>query len=958
MLLDEDGAVFAISTVNAAGDKIASEEVLGVDVRSHPFYKSSENVVSANDYASLDPFIDIFGISQHYSQWLVAPVVIGGFNRGWVVLSYRFEREISHLLLSMFTRLIDQDYPVLESSLKSADNIVAGFGGDRLLNVDDDDYIQSIDKAIVFDLNGAPYTLRISYDMDKSLEPLRFYQMVLIYLAIALCLVLSSMLYILIFKVIVAPIRGLQEGAVRFLEGDFSHRISQSGRDELATLARVLNVMAGNINEARENLEHKVALRTRQAEDAAVQLQLVVDSAADAIITTSKSGDIISFNQSAVSMFSYEADNIVGINIKLILMKDVNNKDLSIQNTSDPKAHEAVTLNKMGHPSWVYVTVVAARTLAGDINIVTIRDITLSRDAERALIEAKDSAEASARYKSEFLASMSHEIRTPMNGVIGMLELLLRDELSPEQRRKADLAIGSARSLLTIINDILDFSKIEAGKLEIEIIEFNLLDLMEGFSKTIAYKAQEKGLELILDSLQLPHKAVRGDPTRLRQVLNNLAGNAIKFTAEGQVVVRAKIVVLLDDELQLQCSIEDTGVGISAEKRLSIFESFTQVDASTTRNYGGTGLGLAITRQLCELMGGDVSVESKEGEGSIFSFKIRLLATTPAERIDQGAERTVEGGGECVEKGSDEFTNSGAVLLVEPNSVSASVLQGQLQLAGCDVVLASSAEQAMEILCPSRTAEVVTVFDLAFITMAMAGVNGEQLARDIRQLPQFQSLCLIALTTIVYQGDNRHLLSLGFAGYFHKPLSRADLQRALAIGAEVAGLAGDAELDGSSNKPDLLPVASEARPQPQLDGWGGERMADIRILLVEDNKINQVVAEGLLESMGLSVDIAENGIEALARLASDETGEVYQLILMDCQMPEMDGYETSRNIRAHKAGESYSDISIVAMTANAMKGDREKCLAAGMNDYLSKPIDPDKLEAKLKHYLLTTEASL
>ena len=952
MLLDDESSVFAISTVNAAGEKIASENILGEDVKNHPFYNVTNGIVSAGDYAGIDPYIDLFGISKKFSRWSVAPVVIGGVNQGWVVLSYRFEYEISQLLMSMFSRLEDQDYPVLESSLVSAGEVVAGFGGE--LNLSDGGYVQSIDKQLVFDLGAVEYELRIRYDRDKSLAPLRFYEMTVLSIALSLCSILSLMLYWMINKNIAGPVRGLQEGAARFLEGDFSHRIFEVGHDELSNLAKVLNVMAANVSEARDNLEQKVAYRTSQAEDAATQLQLVVDSAADAIITTSASGDIISFSKSAVSMFLYQADKIVGINIRNILTKDVNDEGLSSTNADNPEGHEINALTKAGRPFPVFVTVVASHSLAGDIRIVTIRDITLSKEAERALIAAKDSAESSARYKSEFLASMSHEIRTPMNGVIGILDLLLRDQLNRDQRRKADLAISSARSLLTIINDILDFSKIEAGKLDVEVVEFNFLDLMENIAKTSALKAQEKGLELILDIVEIKNKIVLGDPTRLRQVLNNLLGNAIKFTADGQVVISVRVVVMVGDELQLQCSIEDTGVGISEEKQKFIFQSFTQVDASTTRHYGGTGLGLAIVKQLCELMGGGVKVVSKEGEGSLFSFTIALLAAKAVQGIDEALYFKGNSLPISRENIRSSESYSYVVLVVEANASCATALQRQLLLEGCDVVLVSSAEQAMEALCPGNSDVLDKVFDLALISLTMAGFSGENLARNIRQQTQLQSLCLIALTTMVYEGDIEHFLNLGFTGHFHKPLSRADLRAALDLRAESDTPVGVTALDNVKDPQGLLPVRPESGSKATPDAAEDASMEGARVLLVEDNKINQVVAEGLLESMGLLVDIAENGVEALNRLASDDTGELYRLILMDCQMPEMDGYEATRNIRDHGGGEVYSAIHIIAMTANAMKGDREKCLAAGMNDYLSKPIDPDQLEEKLNHYLLAT----
>lgn len=544
----------------------------------------------------------------------------------------------------------------------------------------------------------------------------------------------------------------------------------------------------------------------------------------------------------------------------------------------------------------------------------TYRDITEQYEVQKLKQQALDMAEASLKLKSEFLASMSHEIRTPMNGVIGMLGLLSQSQLSKQQKHHLSLASSSANSLLSLINDILDFSKIEAGKLDFESIEFDMLDQLGEFAESMAFKAQDKDLELILDVTQLNHSVVKGDPGRLRQILSNLVGNAIKFTHQGEVVIRANVEDI-GPRVRLTCSVNDTGIGIPADKLQGLFDSFTQVDASTTRQYGGTGLGLAIVKQLCDLMDGGIEVKSQQGKGSSFTFHV------------------------CFEKGDavsisspDVEIENRTVLIVDDNETNLEVLKGQLEVWGARVYVANDGFIALNVLNEKG----LDFFDVAVLDMQMPDMDGATLGKKIKEMPEGGLLPLIMMTSMSERGDTEFFKNLGFSAFFPKPATVSDLFDALKI-----VLAPD-----SKNQLTSIITSSQLASAHKRE-MAKDLPKQARLMVVEDNRINQVVLLGILENLGLVADVAGNGQEAIDLLVSCPEDAPYQLLIMDCQMPELDGYETTEAIRIGKAGNRFKDIPIIAMTANAMKGDEEKCKQAGMNDYATKPIDADVLQQKL-----------
>lgn len=763
-----------------------------------------------------------------------------------------------------------------------------------------------------------PYTIFIAFDTKKLHED-AFSLELSIVLPIALGIAfLVFVVYWIQKKVLIDPLKDINETLKRQKLSNEVLYLSVKNRDELGVVAKSYNELASEKSFKEHELE-SVRKYIDGITDQVPVLLAYIDS--DYIVRFAnhvherwydkKLSDII--GKYAIEVYGNDVFDKLYINANEVFRGTVAQFDLSAKYGGDTDMYTFVT--------WTPDFDQEGKVIG---SFICIEDRTQLKDAEEKLIEyandlefktwaledARDDAEKSAKAKSEFLATMSHEIRTPINGVIGMLNLLLKEQLNEKQLHYSRLAHSSAESLLSLINDILDFSKIEAGKLDIESIPFNLYEVVENLSDSFVYGIEEKGVELILDiNADVPFDVI-GDPSRIRQVLANFMSNAVKFTDSGSVTLQLKLLNREDDNAMVEIAVVDTGIGIPHEKQAALFQSFSQVDASTTRKYGGTGLGLAIVKQLVALMKGRVGFESEPGWGSRFWFSLPFKDVSETRTFKQNDAHVQL---ICVsdQEGYKSIEKHASLWACQVDFVD-SVDDCYQKIAHIDsriyrcIVLLNDLDQQSEIqrrVSQIRAPEIVEKVQVVPILSVSQISNNENSAAKLEGLVlsrPIKPFALFRMIQMIVEGEVAHISSQG------------------------------------------------SRPN---------RQDKLHVLLVEDNPINQEVACGILESLSVNVDVASNGLRALAKLC-EKGPAYYQIIFMDCQMPGIDGYETTGLIRRGNIGVDYTRVPIIAMTANAMKGDKEKCLDAGMSDYISKPIEVSLLENKLASWWQPNDSAI
>jgi two-component system sensor histidine kinase/response regulator len=735
---------------------------------------------------------------------------------------------------------------------------------------------------------------------------------------------------------ITRPVLAIANTAARVSSGDMTAVAPVMTEDEVGILARAFNEMThrlrllyeglqnkvaeleradGELRKYQEQLEDLVEKRTRELQNTLREMEAILENSLVGIMLL-RNRVVAKVNRRAAEILDYSPEEMIGKGVEPYHLSEEDagrfEKDYYRRLAEQKFIHIEYPLKrKDGSACWCQLSgkALAPPDLSQGV-IWVIDDITERRRAQEALQLAREEADTANRAKGDFLAHMSHEIRTPMNAIIGMSHLALQTDLTPRQLDYVEKIKSSAHSLLGIINDVLDFSKIEAGKLEMERIDFMLDEVLESLTSVTTLKAEEKGLELLFSVAPEVPPYLVGDPLRLGQVLINLTNNAIKFTEKGEIVIRVEMEETSSDTARLKFSVEDTGIGLTEEQMERLFQSFSQADDSTTRRYGGTGLGLAICKRLVELMGGDIRVESKPGEGSIFSFTAAFgLSRKRCDRTLPSAD-----------------LHAMRALVVDDNETSRQILQANLAGFHFQVETAPSGPQALEVL--ERATREGNPFDLVLMDWKMPRMDGIETSMRIKNNPGLARIPAILMVT-AYGRE------------------------------EIMQQAREAELDGFLIKPVNQSVLFETilsifgKEQTQRLTTSNGRMPDssvlagihgAHVLLVEDNVLNQQVASELLEAAGFKVSVAGNGREAVDAALEN----AYDLVLMDIQMPEMDGLEATRLIRSN---EHLKGLPIVAMTAHAMAGDREKSIDAGMNDHITKPIDPEELYATLLRWI-------
>jgi len=764
-------------------------------------------------------------------------------------------------------------------------------------------------------LNGEPIgTIFIESDLTDLRERLmRFLEIdfLVLLVSLAVAFLLSTRLQ----HVISGPIQELARTASSVsTQENYSIRATKRGNDEIGVLFDQFNGMLERLQQrdvalqrAHDDLEKRVAERTSY-------LNALIQNSPLGILVVDSAQKVQLCNSAFEKLFEHAREWVIGKPIASVFADAeplLEGHRLALDETP---IHRLARLQRKDE-SFLDVEVhsvglMVNGELRGSLGIY--QDISVRKRAEEEMKRAKEAAEETSRAKSEFLANMSHEIRTPLNGVMGMTDLALDTELTKEQREYLDTVKMSADSLLRVINDILDFSKIEAGKVDLDMADFDLRDNLEGLLKTLALRADEKGLELLCEIAPEVPNVVNGDSSRLNQVILNLVGNAIKFTHQGEVALKVGLEKEEGQECILHFTVTDTGIGVPLEKQKLIFDPFSQADTSTTRKYGGTGLGLTISARLVGMMGGEIWMESEVGKGTQFHFTTRVVSRGEAVLVGTIAPA--------------EVLQGAKVLIVDDNRTNRRILEGMLARWEMKSTSVEGGEQALAEL--SEAQRMGKPYGLILTDVHMPVMDGFELIEQVRSRPELSTATILMLTSAGHRGDAERCRELGVAAYLLKPIRQSELREAIA------------RVLGAREQTGAIPLVTRYSLQDARDPE-----TVLRLLVAEDNPVNQRLAVRLLEKRGHRVVLASTGREALEALAK----ETFDLVFMDVQMPEMDRIEATGRIRKQEIGTERHQI-VIALTAHVMKGDRDRCLAGGMDDYLSKPIRPQELDAMLAKY--------
>jgi PAS domain S-box-containing protein len=749
-------------------------------------------------------------------------------------------------------------------------------------------------------------------DLQERLTRFLKIDFLVLLVSMAVAFLLSSRLQ----RVISGPIRELADtaSAVSARE-NYSLRATKRGNDEIGLLFDQFNSMLDRLQQrdmalrqAHDSLEKRVAERTSY-------LNALIQNSPLGIMVVDAEENVQLCNSAFEKLVNCRQQDIVGKSIasafsdveplleahRLAVDETPINRMARLQREDQPPVD--IELHTVG--------LMVDGKLVGSLGLY--QDVSIRTRAVEEMKRAKDAAEIASQAKSEFLANMSHEIRTPLNGVMGMTDLALDTELTKEQREYLDTVKISADSLLTVINDILDFSKIEAGKVELDFADFDLRDNLEGILKTLALRADEKNLELLCEIAPEVPGIVHSDSNRLDQIIVNLVSNAIKFTQEGEVALKVQLETKEGQDCILHFTVADTGIGVPLEKQKLIFDPFTQADSSTTRKYGGTGLGLTISMRLVHMMGGEIWMKSEVGKGTQLHFTARIRSSETTIPIGTIAP--------------PEILRGVKVLVVDDNRTNRRILEGMLKRWEMNPASAESAEAALTEMSNAQSDG--KPYGLILTDMHMPKMDGFELVERIRHRPELSAPMIMMLTSAGHRGDAERCRELGVAAYLLKPIRQSELREA------IARVLGAREQHGA------IPLLTRYSLQDARDPE-----SVLRVLVAEDNPVNQRLVVRMLEKRGHRVAVAGNGREAVDILAKDS----FDIVFMDVQMPEMDGLEATARIREKEEGSERHQI-VIALTAHAMKGDRERCLAAGMDAYLSKPIRPQELDDILEKYL-------